>query len=435
MTAFDRFDPFERRISDAIDEIAAARPLDYLDDILQQTARSAQRPRWSFPERWLNVDTTLARPFFGRNVPFRSVIVIALLVAAIVAAIAFVAGSQRHLPAPFGPAANGQIVFGVEGDLYVRDAVDGTSRLLLGGPSDQGGAVVSPDGQLIAYDNVENGIDHAWVAEIDGSNPRQLLDDPFTGLTAQWSYDSRSMVLVTGDTEAPTTLRLWIAPADGSGARALELPNLYPLEATWDPTQPGVLLVRASDHGINDVDLYYVDAESGEILSTIVLTGSNLYGTFYEFSGLAFSPDGSTIAYNTVGAEAAGAHFWTQVMNRDGTEDRLVALPDGVPGRYSQAWPVFSPDGKWIAMESWVGDPGTGVRQLAVASADGAVPSRRIGPDAADHGMVKLWSPDGTRVLIHVDEIDDMYLIDPVTGDYEPLPWTSDFPNWQRVAR
>ena len=43
MTAVDRFDPFERRITEAIDEIALARRPDYLDDILRLTARSPQR--------------------------------------------------------------------------------------------------------------------------------------------------------------------------------------------------------------------------------------------------------------------------------------------------------------------------------------------------------------------------------------------------------
>lgn len=434
MTTFDRFDPFERRIGEALEGIAPLHPLDYLDDVFRQTARTSQRPRWSFPERWLNVDTTFARPFFGRNLPIRSVLVIALLIAALAAALAFVAGSQKRLPAPLGVAANGQIFYGIEGDLYVRDSVDGEARLLLGGPSDQGGAVLSPDGQLIAYDNVVDGIDHAWVVNIDGTNPRQLLDEPFTGLTAQWSYDSRSMAVITGDIESPTTLRLWVAPATGAGAREITLPGLNPYEATWDPTRPEVLLVRAEDSTNGDVDLQYVDSRSGEILSTIVMTGPNLYGPFYEFSGLAFSPDGSKIAYNAVGEEAAGAHFWTRVMSRDGSEDHPIPLPEGVPGLYSQAWPVFSPDGRWIAMESWVGLPGEGTRQLAIAPADGSAPTRRVGPEAVDHGMVKTWSPDGTRVLTHVDEVDDVFLIDPITGIAEPAPWKSDFPNWQRVA-
>jgi hypothetical protein len=56
MTTIDQFDPFERRITEAIVEIAAERRPDYLDSVLQVTARSRQRPRWALPERWLNVN-------------------------------------------------------------------------------------------------------------------------------------------------------------------------------------------------------------------------------------------------------------------------------------------------------------------------------------------------------------------------------------------
>jgi dipeptidyl aminopeptidase/acylaminoacyl peptidase len=240
MTAFDRFDPFERRITEAIDEIAAARLPEYLDDILRQTARTAQRPRWTFPERWLKVDSTLAQPAFVRRVPFRSLLLLALL-AALLATAAVYFGSQRPLPPPFGPARNGQLVYGVGGDLYVRDSMTATPRLRLSGPSEQGGAVISPDGQLIAYDSVVNGVDHPWVANIDGSNPRQVLDQAFTGQTFQWSYDSHSAVAIT---DSAGFNQLWVAPADGSGAKKIELSGIRPHEATWDPTRPGVLLVR-----------------------------------------------------------------------------------------------------------------------------------------------------------------------------------------------
>jgi len=56
MNTIDPFDPFERRIADAVQEIAAARMPDYLDSALQLTARSRQRPRWAAPERWLYVN-------------------------------------------------------------------------------------------------------------------------------------------------------------------------------------------------------------------------------------------------------------------------------------------------------------------------------------------------------------------------------------------
>lgn len=175
MTAFDRFDPFERRIGDALEGIAPPRPLDYLDDIFRQTARTSQRPRWSFPERWFNVDTTLARPMlFGRRVPYRSIIVLAVLAALLATAVTFYVGSLNK-PAPvFGPAGNGSIVYTQGGDLYVRDALTGEGRLLVGGPATEDFAGYTMDGTHLTYVSTHDGADHLIVANADGSAPVEI---------------------------------------------------------------------------------------------------------------------------------------------------------------------------------------------------------------------------------------------------------------------
>ena len=55
---------------------------------------------------------------------------IALLVAA---ALAYV-GSQRRVPAPFGPARNGLIPYASNGDIYLGDPITGQTRLLVKSP-------------------------------------------------------------------------------------------------------------------------------------------------------------------------------------------------------------------------------------------------------------------------------------------------------------
>jgi hypothetical protein len=86
-------------------------------------------------------------------------------------------------------------------------------------------------------------------------------------------------------------------------------------------------------------------------------------------------------------------------------------------------------------MESWVTQPdGSAVNQIALAAADGSVPTRLVGPRVAGRSLVKTWAPDGTWILMHVNGVDDMYTIDPVSGASELLPWKSDFPDVQRVA-
>jgi Tol biopolymer transport system component len=435
MTTFDRFDPFERRIGAAMDDIVGTRQLDYLDDVFRQTARTAQRPGWSFPERWFNVDTTLARPVLpGRRVPYRSLIALVVL-AALLATAAFYIGTQKRLPPPYGPADNGQLIYGMNGDLYVQDAVTSQPRLLLGGHGEQSGVVVSPNGLLFAYDNYadvpDGGDPLQWVANIDGSNPRQVLDVPYTFEWFEWGPDSQSIAIVTRPSLLP---QLWIAPADGSGARQLTFDSFLAWGVTWDPLRPGVLLVRGEDLETHLTDLYYVTTD-GAVLEQLGKTPLNLNGPEWELSGMTFTPDGQTIAYNEIVAEELPVNrFRVHLMNRDGSNARAIAAP--LETGYSQAWPLFSPDGTLVLMDSWETKPGNvSVFQLAIAPTDGSAPARRIGPILDDGNMIKTWSPDGSRIILCGCEHRELYSIDPISGASEKLPWQSDLPGWQRVVK
>ena len=114
---------------------------------------------------------------------------------------------------------------------------------------------------------------------------------------------------------------------------------------------------------------------------------------------------------------------------------RPVPPPVDATANYSQAWSVFSPDGRWIAMESWVGAPGgPATNQLAIAPADGSAPARGIGPRMPNQSIVKTWSPDGTKVLFASRDSHQLFEADPVTGAFSELPWTSELPDWQRRA-
>jgi Tol biopolymer transport system component len=152
------------------------------------------------------------------------------------------------------------------------------------------------------------------------------------------------------------------------------------------------------------------------------------------------SPDGNTIAYNSVEPVpgAGNSHFRVRLINPDGSGDRAVTGP--TDPLIQEAWPVYSPDGKWIVVHRWVfkGDSPTAEGWLAVMPADGSAAARDIGPripGGEDTGLSKVWSPDGSRVLMRSNNTLQAFSIDPVTGTYDPLTWTSNLPDWQRVAR
>ena len=105
MTAFDRF---EHDLPELMTELAAARVPDYLDDMLRQSARTRQRPRWSALERWIPMGV-IARTAPIRQVPWKGIALAALLILALAAALTVYVGSrQRTAPPPFGPAKGNQ---------------------------------------------------------------------------------------------------------------------------------------------------------------------------------------------------------------------------------------------------------------------------------------------------------------------------------------
>jgi hypothetical protein len=227
---------------------------------------------------------------------------------------------------------------------------------------------------------------------------------------------------------------LWIAPVDGSGARRLEFESFLPWGVTWDPLRPGVLLVRGEDKRTHLTDLYYVGAD-GEVLQKFGMTPLNLNGPAFELSGMAFSPDGLTIAYNSIVAlEDPVNRFRVHLVDRDGRNDRAIPAP--FETQYSQAWPVFSPDGASVLMDSWqTKADGSPVFQMAIAPTDGSSPARRIGPILDDDNQLKAWSPDGSRILLCACQHKELYSVDPTSGASEKLPWRGDLPGWQRVKR
>lgn len=440
MTALDQFDPFARRIEEAFDEIAIPRRPPYIDDVLQLTARTSQRPRWTFPERWLPVDTTLARPaLLGGRVPLRSIIVLALL-AALIASLAIFAGSQRRLPPAFGPAANGQIAYVSNGDIYVRDALTGPGRLLIGGDLDQMAPAFSPDGTRMSYVSDVLGSDAFYLANADGSNAVQIATiQPAGNAQAAWAPDSRRMALIYEILGVPT---LSIADVTGRST-PIDLGGLTPWDVAWIPPLGDRLLIRAAAAG-DRMDFYTLRPDGSE-LRALGLDRVSDFGPQFTLSGPVITPDGKTILFNN--AEAAHGtfnetfmRFRVHLVDIDGRNER--ALPGPEDPYYSESWPTVSPDGKWIVAHRWafahqVENPTSG---LVILPVDGSAAARTVGLtfDGGDRtAWFKVWAPDSSRLFVMVEpepDVSHIYSLDPVSGETELLPWADELPDWQRVA-
>ncbi len=187
----------ERDLPPILGDLAMAPYPDYVDDVLGRTGRMRQRPAWTFPGRWLPMDIT-TRTAAAPRLPWRQLGILALIALLLATALAVYVGTQRHVPAPFGPARNGLIPYISSGDIYVGDPVTGRTTLLLGGPDDDASPGYSPDGTRIAFIRSAPAGGHdqqpvdLYVMHDDGSNVTKITSAPVPKLVwANWTPDGR----------------------------------------------------------------------------------------------------------------------------------------------------------------------------------------------------------------------------------------------------
>ena len=188
-------DRFDRELPDLLEQLAPRAVPDYRDDIVRQTARMRQRPAWTFPERWLPVSVITSRALAAPPVRWRVVGLVALLLLALAAGLVLVAGSQRHLPAPFGPAANGLVAYSKGGDIFTVDPATGTRRAIVTGATTDEGPKYSPDGTRLAFLRTTGTGSVIVLADADGHNQVVVSMAPLPAglsyLVAGWSIDRR----------------------------------------------------------------------------------------------------------------------------------------------------------------------------------------------------------------------------------------------------
>ena len=129
-------DRLEQRLPSRLEELAAPRTPSYFDDVISTTARTRQRPGWSFPERWLPVSVLTDRLATAPRAPMRALAVAALLLLALAAIILVAGGSrQSNVPAPFGVAGNGRIAWiDASGSIVAAGEGDAAPSVLVQGP-------------------------------------------------------------------------------------------------------------------------------------------------------------------------------------------------------------------------------------------------------------------------------------------------------------
>jgi TolB protein len=206
-------------------------------------------------------------------------------------------------------------------------------------------ASASPDGSRIAFVAPDGGHTSVYVVNADGTGLAKIAGGPLSADQPAWGPDGTRLAFRLWSNYS--SARIWVANADGSGARALtdDMPGEQQRPA-WSasPNDGGpriafAQVVRGGD-GFMRAQIWSMRGDGGDKR----LVTSKTSDAFDDEP--SWSPDGSQIVYVRAGPVNARQLFIVRVQ--DGSERPLFTSdPEGEQGA-----PAWAPDGALIAFVS-----------------------------------------------------------------------------------
>jgi TolB protein len=187
----------------------------------------------------------------------------------------------------------------------------------------------SPErGERIALAVYRNGQWDIYSLAPDGTDPRQLTDDPFEVSDPAYSPDGTHLAFVARRDNNWDVYVLNLVT--GLETRLTDSPH-YDGAPSWSPD--GDSLVYESYHSGN-LDIWRIDVAGQE--PPVNLTGASEAGDFHP----AWSPDGERIAFASWRSEQ------TDLFLLDPASGQITRLTQSPA---AEAWPIWHPDGKQLA--------------------------------------------------------------------------------------
>lgn len=316
------------------------------------------------------------------------------------------------VPQPFGLAANGLVLYGTTtGDIRSLNLANGATATILGGTD--GVAVVSPDGTRMLFERTAAGATTGWVADVDGTDAREIPPSEAKIGWTEWAPDSRR-ILTVPEAGGDVTIR----DVDSGATSSVHAP--IPIRVASWLADGRLLVASASGPGVPSV--FATIAEDG--------TGYAVVPTTDATEAYSVSGDGGRFTYMSSGTEP-GTESLIHVVDLGAGSDTLLTKPDV---RFAYQEPVFSPDGRWVKTDR---HDAVGYK-VVLLPANGKGKPVALGPQQqGDEGeAVTTWAPDARALIVTYSKTGETWMFDVASGSGKQVDWPDlgGAVSWQRVT-
>jgi Tol biopolymer transport system component len=262
----------------------------------------------------------------------------------------------------------------------------------------------------------------------DGSDLRQLTENPADDAQSDWAPDGRDIVYRIRRPNSTVNFEVARMTAAGDDHRRLTFTpeGQASSQPSWFPDKSAILFRRSGPGAVAGIWQMGILGEDPALRYDP--PGPQLYPSL--------SPDMSTVVFATTTSPRGDTDRAIQTVNADGSE--LTTLFD-VVGAYDSA-PAWSPDGTKIAFESNSNADGANPErdmEVWVMNADGSQPVQLTHNALHDEGPA--WSPDQTMLAYSSGEHDLRLDINVMTAAGVHLRRLTDYagrdesPDWQPI--
>jgi Tol biopolymer transport system component len=383
-------DRLHRAISDSLSDLASGSPTDYIEDVLAVTARTRQRPAWTFPGRYLTMTPALR---------FAAIAILAVSTSIGVAALV-------SEPMPEAPAV---------GECPAATASAGPPASLAPGASLEP-VVIEDCEPWIAFEArapLENGEEPRALMAVrpDGSDSHAVAIDRIESYQPDWSHDGGRLAFTRDRDEGGASI--WTVNADGTDEQQLvacALPCMTLFTPSWSPDDSMLAVARIDlppGGGTLGDRCYLETIDVATLERTVILEGPAGTEQVECYWSPRWSGDGRSIVFELPSFDADGRDgSWSltgssiAVVDAAGPPDQeprvltdpelLATHPDWHPSQDLIVFgtrPLDTFPTAWLATNLYTMRPdGTDIRKV---TSYGDLESRATSP---------TWTPDGEQI-------------------------------------